>query len=72
MKIPISEIKIGRRIRKDLGDIKPLAESMDSVGLIQPIVVSSENRLLAGRRRLAAAKLLKWKTIEARIMEAKK
>ena len=35
--VPISKIKIGKRIRKDLGDIRELADSIQRIGLIHPI-----------------------------------
>jgi len=38
-------------------------ESMRKYGLLQPIVIDSENTLLAGYRRLEAARQLGWKTI---------
>ena len=35
--VPISSIKVGARHRKDMGDIKGLAASIEFVGLLQPI-----------------------------------
>lgn len=52
--LPIHEIKVEDRQRLDLGDIDSLAESIASLGLIQPIVVNQHKRLIAGGRRLAA------------------
>lgn len=54
----IDQIKIGSRYRRDLGDIDALAQSIDEVGLLHPIVVSEDNTLIAGERRLAALRLL--------------
>ncbi|GAF86859.1 unnamed protein product, partial [marine sediment metagenome] len=56
--ISISEIKSRRRHRKDLGDIESLAQSIDERGLLQPIAIDEDNRLIAGRRRIAAFKHL--------------
>lgn len=53
-----SEIKIGDRVRDDLGDLEALADSIDRNGLIHAIVVDEDKRLIAGGRRLAAVKLL--------------
>jgi ParB-like chromosome segregation protein Spo0J len=50
----ISEIKIGERSRKELGDIGSLARSIEHVGLLHPIVVRSDGTLIAGARRIAA------------------
>lgn len=69
MKIRISQIKIGKRIREDSGDIDDLAENIRECGLRIPINVrrTGENsyKLLDGFRRLSAAKLLRYETINA-------
>ena len=54
----IKDIKIGDRFRKDLGDIKTLASSIQEIGLLQPIVVNQDNELIVGQRRLEACKIL--------------
>ena len=69
MQVPISEIKIKKRIRKNMGDIEALAESLKRYGQISPIVITKKNVLIAGERRLAAAKLLGWRTVNALISE---
>ncbi len=56
--IPISAIRIGRRHRKDLGNIRALARSIQEIGLLHPIVVRPDGMLIAGERRLQALKLL--------------
>jgi len=61
--LSIEDIKIGPRIRKDLGDIVSLAASMKEFGLLQPVVVTTDGRLLAGVRRIEAAKKLGWSKI---------
>ena len=50
----ISAITIGVRHRRDLGDIAGLATSIAKIGLLNPITVDENGRLLAGARRLAA------------------
>ena len=67
--IPISKIKLGRRLRRDLGDIHELSESMAKHGLLNPITLAGDFRLIAGQRRLQAAKLLGWTSITARIID---
>jgi ParB family chromosome partitioning protein len=71
MKIAIDQIRLDEetRIRKDVGNISSLAESIDAVGLINPILIDEEMKLLAGFRRLTACKNLGWKDIEVRIVE---
>lgn len=49
--------------RGDLGDVAALAASIQSVGLLSPIVVTAGNALVAGRRRLAAVQLLGWRDV---------
>ena len=70
MKIPIADIIVKKRIRKDMGDIESLAESLKRYGQISPIVISKKNVLVAGGRRLEAAKFLGWRTIDAVISES--
>lgn len=52
-----------------MGDIETLAESLRNHGQISPIVISRKNVLIAGGRRLEAAKRLGWRTINAVILE---
>ena len=52
--IPIHDVIIGERARKDLGDLTDLKRSIDDVGLLQPIVLAPDNHLLCGARRLQA------------------
>jgi len=55
------------RTRKDLDEEKllELIESFKNVGQITPIVVERDGKLVAGRRRLEAARRLGWPTIRA-------
>jgi len=56
-----SQILVGKRHRKDFGDLKGLAASIDERGaLLQPIVITPENKLIAGDRRLRAWGLSKF------------
>jgi hypothetical protein len=56
----INDIIFGERFRKDLGDIESLKLSISEIGLLQPIVVTEKNELVAGARRLEACKQLGW------------
>jgi ParB family chromosome partitioning protein len=69
MQVPVEDIKVKKRIRKDLGDIAALAESMKRYGQISPIVITKANILVAGGRRLEAARSLGWRTINAVIAD---
>lgn len=55
--VNIEEVRVEDRFRQDLGDIEELADSVKQYGLLQPITVDQDLRLLAGGRRLAACKL---------------
>jgi len=59
----IDTILIGERHRKDLGDIAALARSIDSIGLLHPVVVRPDGMLIAGERRIAACRMLGWQDI---------
>jgi ParB family chromosome partitioning protein len=48
-----------------MGDLEALADSMNRIGQISPVVITEKNVLLAGGRRLEAAKRLGWRTINA-------
>jgi ParB family chromosome partitioning protein len=69
MQVPIEDIKVKRRIRKDLGDIAALADSLKRYGQINPITISPKNILIAGERRLEAARFLGWRTINVVIVD---
>jgi N6-adenosine-specific RNA methylase IME4 len=67
--IPINRIKVGKRHRRDLGDIESLAASMGELGLLQPVVVRPDGKLIAGERRLRAAEQLGWAEIPATVVD---
>ena len=59
--IALASIEVGDRFRVDLGDVEALAESIESSGYTQPILVSEAGDrfvLIDGGRRLAAYELL--------------
>ncbi|MDR2500750.1 MAG: ParB N-terminal domain-containing protein [Treponema sp.] len=70
MQVPIKDIIVKKRMRKDMGDITVLAESMKRFGQINPITLSKKNILITGGRRLEAARSLGWRTINAAIIDA--
>jgi N6-adenosine-specific RNA methylase IME4 len=56
--MPIPAIKVGRRIRRDMGnDIEAFAANIKEVGLLHPVVVRPDGKLIAGERRLEAWKI---------------
>lgn len=67
LNVTCSLIRVSKdRARKDLGDLSELAESMRTLGLLQPILVRPDGpgwEVVAGHRRLAAAQSLGWDQI---------
>lgn len=69
-----------RNPRTEVGDVSALAESIRSAGILEPLIVAPATgktgdivpekfRLIAGHRRLAAARQLKVKTVPAIVRE---
>jgi N6-adenosine-specific RNA methylase IME4/ParB-like chromosome segregation protein Spo0J len=67
--VEVASIRIGERHRKDLGDVDGLAASIRDVGLLHPVVVTPDRRLIAGRRRLEAVSRLGWAEVPARVVD---
>jgi ParB/RepB/Spo0J family partition protein len=65
MKIKIDDLILGKNWSRTFGtgDITDLAATMAEHGQITPVVVNSAHELLAGYRRVAAAKSLGWEEI---------
>ena len=71
MDLSIDQISIAPgRSRKDMGDIDSLAASIQDVGLLHPVVVTPENVLIAGERRLLAVKQLGWTTVPVTVVDS--
>ncbi|HET6867697.1 MAG TPA: ParB N-terminal domain-containing protein [Solirubrobacteraceae bacterium] len=60
----IDSITVGARHRKDPGDLAKLAESIDRLGLLQPITITPDGVLVCGWRRLEAVRRLGWKSMK--------
>jgi ParB family chromosome partitioning protein len=67
VRIPIDTIIVERRIRQDMGDLESLADSIRVSGLLHPVIVDEQRRLLAGERRLRASIRAGLTEIDARI-----
>jgi len=70
MQIALEDIKVKRRVRQKPEEIESLMDSMRRYGLLNPITVNSRYVLIAGQRRLEAAKKLGWHTINAIVLES--
>jgi len=74
--IPIDDIEpnpFQPRKEVDTSEIAQLADSLNSHGLLQPIVVRRYHgryQLIAGERRFRAAKLAGWDKVPSRVVEA--
>lgn len=70
IEVKISDITIGDRFRKDLGDLEGLAQSISEGELLQPIGITPDHELVFGERRLRAYRdILGRETIPARIVD---
>lgn len=69
MLVSIKDIKVKRRVRKDLGNLENLKDSLRRYGLLNPITLNSKYQLIAGERRLEAAKAIGWTSINANIID---
>ncbi|ADG96522.1 ParB domain protein nuclease [Segniliparus rotundus DSM 44985] len=66
--VPVADVRVEGRHRRDLGDVSALAASIREVGLIHPVAVTADLRLVAGQRRLEAARLLGWQTVPVTVV----
>lgn len=69
MLVQIKDIKIRKRVRKDLGNLNDLKDSLRTYGLLNPITINRKYELIAGERRLQAATQLGWTNIQANIVD---
>jgi ParB family chromosome partitioning protein len=69
MQMPIDQIRIKKRARKDLGSLQPLMDSLREQGLLNPIVINTKNELIAGQRRLESAKRLGWQSVAVTVVD---
>ncbi|MDO4506048.1 MAG: ParB N-terminal domain-containing protein [Spirochaetales bacterium] len=69
MIVKIEDIKIKKRVRRDLGDLEALKDSLKQYGLMNPITLNAKYELVAGERRLEAAKSLGWERINAIVLD---
>jgi hypothetical protein len=58
--VRIERIQVVDRHRVDLGDLSDLTASIAAEGLLHPVVVTNDGRLIAGQRRLEACRSLGW------------
>jgi ParB family chromosome partitioning protein len=69
MRIEINKVIIKKRVRVNLREISALMESMRTYGQLTPIIINRKNELIAGNRRLEAAKRLGWNSIDVIVID---
>lgn len=70
LEIAVEEVIVGPRHRPlDEAKVEALMESIERVGLLQPIVVTPDHRLVAGHHRLEAVRRLDRLDIECRLYD---
>ena len=70
MRLRIADIIAGPNRRSvDEVNVRELADSIREVGLLNPITVTTNNRLVAGAHRLEACRLLGWTEVECTRLE---
>jgi ParB family chromosome partitioning protein len=69
MFISVNEIRVGKRVRIDEGDLYGLMSSLKKYGQLNPIIIDASGELIAGARRLEAAKRLGWSSVKAIVVE---
>lgn len=68
VQISIEKVRIKERQRSlDKDYVKELADSIQELGLLNPITIDEKNVLIAGMHRLEAAKRLGWSKIECTV-----
>ncbi len=67
--MPIDSILVDRSQSGELDDIEGLTESIREHGVIEPLIVTPDGRLLAGRRRIAAAKRAGLEVVPIRVRD---
>ena len=65
----VNSIKVTDRVRDTVGDLRDLKDSMRGRGLINPITIEADGTLIAGERRLTAARELRWAEIPCHVWQ---
>lgn len=74
IEIPLDRLEVSKfNVRREIGDISELVDSIKAVGVLQPIIVRPAGKdryeVIVGSRRFAAAQKAKLKTIPAIVKE---
>ncbi len=69
LEIAINKVKSNGRIRKSIGSLQTLIESIEETGILFPIIIDKKRNLICGARRLQAFIKMGRKKIPYRIMD---
>jgi ParB family chromosome partitioning protein len=74
MKIKVSSLKHHPKNKEiyDLSSIEELMKSISEVGLLQSLIINTNNQVISGNRRFESIKRLEWKEVEVEIKEVRK
>jgi len=67
--IPIEAIVVNRNGYGEMSDLDGLTASIQTHGMLEPLIITPERRLLAGRRRLEAARRAGLAMVPVRVFE---
>lgn len=67
--IKVSEVIVENRVRQNYGSLDSLERSIQMMGVLQPIGITSDKKLMFGGRRLQACKNIGKETIPVRIFD---
>jgi hypothetical protein len=66
--LALDRIKVPKR-RRQTGNVANLAASIQELGLLNPVTLTRDLKLVAGYHRLQACRSLGWKTIPAQVLD---
>ena len=70
MKIAINKITVGQGRRAVVPEkVRDLAESIKVLGLLNPITVTPNHKLIAGLHRLEAVKMMSWDEVDVNVLD---
>ena len=74
MKIKVDSLKHHPKIKEiyNLSSIEELMESISEVGLLQSLIINTNNLVISGNRRFESIKRLGWKDVDVEIKEVRK
>lgn len=65
----IDDLQLDNEYLRTDTDVSALKKSLESIGLIHPVTINQDNELLAGARRVQAAKELGWLEIPVQVVD---